>query len=347
MKIAILGDTHFGAREGKEIFHQHFQRFYDDVFFPTLVKEGITTVLQLGDLFDRRKYIDYYSLKRSKEYFFDKAKELNIQVHALLGNHDIALRNSLEINSPELLLKEYDNFHPITTPTELSFPGTKVLMVPWICSDNAKDCFKAINETDADVVCGHFEISGFAMYRGVESHDGIDPKTFERFDYTFSGHYHHRSSRGNIYYVGTPYEITAMDYADPRGFHIFDTEKKKIKFVENKHTIFEKVIFNDNTDPKEFDYSKLKNKFVKIVVESKNDFYKFDVLLDNVDLAQPYDVKIAEYVNDLIADELDESVDIEDTKSILEHYVQSCELSVDKDKLTKLMTGLYIEAINT
>ena len=45
MKLAIITDTHYGARKGSKLFHDYFEKFYDDVFFPTLDKEGIDTVI--------------------------------------------------------------------------------------------------------------------------------------------------------------------------------------------------------------------------------------------------------------------------------------------------------------
>ena len=41
MKIAIITDQHFGARKGSAVFHNYFLKFYNEVFFPTLEKEGI------------------------------------------------------------------------------------------------------------------------------------------------------------------------------------------------------------------------------------------------------------------------------------------------------------------
>ena len=71
MKLCILGDTHFGARGDSLDFHKYFQKFYDDVFFPYLKKNNVTTIIQMGDLFDRRKYINFNSLYLSRKYFFD------------------------------------------------------------------------------------------------------------------------------------------------------------------------------------------------------------------------------------------------------------------------------------
>ena len=47
MKVAIITDTHYGARKGSKYLHDYFEKFYDDVFFPTLEAEGIDTVLSL------------------------------------------------------------------------------------------------------------------------------------------------------------------------------------------------------------------------------------------------------------------------------------------------------------
>ena len=98
MKICILGDTHFGMRGDSLEFHRYYKKFYDETFFPYLIENKIDTVFQLGDLFDRRKFINFNSLYQSKEYFFDKLVQHNITMYALVGNHDIAYKNTLEVN---------------------------------------------------------------------------------------------------------------------------------------------------------------------------------------------------------------------------------------------------------
>ena len=90
MKVVILGDTHFGARGDSLEFHRYFQKFYSNVLFPYMIENKLDTIIQLGDLFDRRKFINFNSLYLSRKYFFDKLKENNINMNTLLGNHDIS-----------------------------------------------------------------------------------------------------------------------------------------------------------------------------------------------------------------------------------------------------------------
>ena len=111
MMLCILGDTHFGARGDSVDFLNFFEKFYENTFFPYLIENNIDTVFQLGDLFDRRKYINFNSLYLCRKYFFDKLRDNNIKMYTLLGNHDISYKNTLKVNSSELLLKEYKNVY--------------------------------------------------------------------------------------------------------------------------------------------------------------------------------------------------------------------------------------------
>ncbi|NCA22519.1 MAG: hypothetical protein EBS86_15460 [Crocinitomicaceae bacterium] len=99
MKVAIITDQHFGARNDSTLFLDFYEKFYRDTFFPTLIKEKIDTVLILGDTFDRRKYINFFSLKRAKQMFFDPLFQMGIQVHMLAGNHDTYFKNTNDVNS--------------------------------------------------------------------------------------------------------------------------------------------------------------------------------------------------------------------------------------------------------
>jgi DNA repair exonuclease SbcCD nuclease subunit len=343
MKIVLLTDTHYGARGDSVAFDLYFKQFYDNVFFPTIEERKITHIIHLGDCFDRRKYINFSSLQSCKEYFFDKARDLKIKIDMIVGNHDTFYKNTNEVNSPDLLLKEYNNITTYGSPTTISVDGREILMLPWICTDNYQESMKAIENTGANVCFGHLELEGYQMFKGQENHEGFDPKLFKHFDLVCSGHFHHRQAKGNITYLGNPYQMFWNDYDDPRGFHIFDTDTLELEFIENPYTIFEKVYY-DETKPA-LNPDNYANKLVKLVVVEKIDQYKYDAFVDKLYKANPLEVKIIEDMSEFEADALnDEDVDLSDTQTLLSQYVDALETDVDKVRLKTIMKTLYIEA---
>jgi DNA repair exonuclease SbcCD nuclease subunit len=349
MKVAIITDQHFGARNDSLHFIEFYEKFYRDTFFPRLLKEKIDTVLILGDTFDRRKYVNFYSLQRAKQMFFDKLSEHNINVHMLVGNHDTYYKNTNDVNSPDLLLEDYDNIKTISSPTTLNLGGQDILMMPWICAENYDESMRMIKESTAPICMGHFEIQGFQMYRGAPSHDGLDMSVFSKFDVVFSGHYHHKSKKGNIHYLGNPYELTWQDYDDDRGFHIFDTKSQKLTFVKNPNNIFKRISYDDKgVDTKtitEMDLTTYKGAYVKVLVVNKTNPYLFDLFVNNLHQIGPVDVTIAEDILELEDDDID--VDqTEDTTTILNKYVDNLATDLDKDKLKTLLREMYVDALN-
>ena len=347
MKVAIITDQHFGARNDSIAFLDFFEKFYDNTFFPCIDAAGISTVLILGDTFDRRKYVNFYALDRAKKMFFDKLAERNITVHMLAGNHDTYFKNTNEVNSPDLLLKEYNNIHVIDDPTTIDIDGTKICMMPWICPDNYQTSLDELKNTQADLCMGHFEIAGFAMYRGMESHEGLDKKLFEKFDMVFSGHYHHRSDDGHIYYLGNPYELTWQDYNDTRGFHLFNVSDRRLEFIANPYTMFVRIEYDDKEqEPIALDTLDLKETYVKLVVLNKTDYYKFDKFVQKLYSKGCHDIKIIEDLSEFEDGEIGEEINLEDTISVLTNYVDNIETDVDKEKIKTFMRTLYTEAVN-
>jgi len=247
MKIAVLGDTHFGARNDSLIFHSFFKKFYEEVFFPYLTENKINTFIQVGDLFDRRKYINFNTLELCREYFFSRLKELNLHMIVFPGNHDIFYKNTLKVNSLNLLLKEYEgrNVTVVQQPCDyyLGESGEyKVTLLPWICEDNNVETFEVIKNTNSHICLGHLELSGYEMYKGAVHTDGMEASLFKKFEMVLSGHYHHRSSKGNVHYLGVPYEMTWSDYNDTKGFHILDLKNRHLTFIQNPYRIFHKLV---------------------------------------------------------------------------------------------------------
>jgi len=347
VKIAILGDTHFGMRGDSIAFHNYYRDFYLNTFFPYLLQNGITTIFQLGDLFDRRKYISFQSLALCRRYFFDQLVKYNIQCHTLLGNHDIFFKNTLEVNSPDLLLREYKD-HLILYDEPTQWMGIDI--IPWICKDNEGESFDHIKRSSNQICFGHFELAGYKMDQMSVSHEGMSAEILQKYDLVLSGHYHHKSSDGRIVYVGTPGEITWLDYDDERGFHIFDIETRELTFIKNPNRMFYKIKYNDDelyyNDIVNTDYSYLSGKYLKIVVEKRNNSFLFDTLIDSVTKFSPLEVSVVEDFSE-ITDNVDVEIDqAEDTMTILNKYVDGLSLPVESDKIKNVLRDVYDEALS-
>ena len=348
MKIALLGDTHFGVRNDARHFHEYYEKFYSEVFFPYLEEHGIDTIIQLGDLFDRRKYINFLSLAESRRYFFDECKKRNIRLHALIGNHDIFWRNSLEINSPDLLLRDYDNITLWAKHGTLELDGAVFDMIPWMCNENENEIREFVSKSTSPYCVGHFELVGYYMQRGQVSHEGYEDVFLKNYDQVYSGHYHSRSASvdGKIAYLGTPYELFWSDYKDQKGFGVFDTQSNVFKFVTNQNRMFYKLTYDDTKELDE-DFSNLKNKYIKIVVVQKTNPQKFDTFMDDIYKMNPIDVTIVEDVNEMVNNEEDVVDQAQDTLTILSNYIDQQTIQVEPQKLKTVMRELYLEALSS
>ena len=352
MKIAILGDTHFGLRNDSAVFNELARKFYTDVFFPYLDANGISNVIQLGDLFDRRKYVNFNTLATAKEYFFNELDKRLITLYALLGNHDIFYRNTLKVNSPSLVLSEYSRVCLIDKPSTIVFGGIPVDLIPWICEENEKETGVFVANSKNDILFGHLELAGFEMDRGNFCHEGMDVGMFAKYDQVVSGHFHHRSERGNILYTGVPFQMTWADWNDPKGFHVFDTETRNLEFIQNPHEIYTKIFYNDDNlyfdEVQNGDYSAYTGKYVKVVVEKKSNSFLFETLIEALAKANPHDITIVEDFTDisLIDANGDGVIDqADDTISIIDKVVEGMEFDLQKPRLKSIMREIYNEAL--
>jgi len=345
MTVALITDQHLDGRKGSVAFWEYFQKFYDDIFFPTLEKHNIKTIIDLGDTFDNRKGIDFNVWNRVRRNYFERLEDMGIYVHMILGNHCVYYKNTNEINSPELLLKDFGNIEIYSRPETVMIEDTKILMLPWINSQNYDETMTWINDTNAEIVMGHLELNGFEVTPGMKHEGGMDGSVFSKFKQVFSGHYHHKSSRGNITYLGNPYQMFWNDYKDERGFHLYETKTNKLKRVKNPYEIFQKIYYNDATGSHlSFNTNDCRNTFVKVIVENKKDYLLFEKFVDSIFASQPHDVKIIETLVNDTTDVVEENLEIKDTLSLLNEYIDEVELSVNKDKLKNIMKTLYIES---
>ena len=349
MKIALLNDTHFGARGDSQLFFDYFIKFFDEVFFPYLKENNINTVVHAGDFMDRRKYVNYNILNQVRKRFIAQLKEEEIDFHCIIGNHDVYYRNTNEVNSLRELF--FDDFTLYEEPTVVNFDGLDLALLPWINKTNYDKSIEFIKTASAPILIGHLELNGYQVLHGIQYQggNGMDPNLFNRYEQVYSGHFHCRQEKDNIYYLGTQYQITFADLNDTKGFHVLDTDTRELEFIENPFKMFHTLSYNDKEGPIDIDsldVSHLKDTYVKVFVECKKHPYSFDQYMDKL-----YEVGVSKItvVEDMTEDEMtdEESVDLaQDTVTLINNEIDSMEEVEDKDKMKRLIKDLYMESLS-
>lgn len=317
-----------------------------------LRQEGVKDVIHLGDLFDRRKYLNFVTASKCRQDFLDPLNELG-KIHIIAGNHDEFYTDSHEVNSlREIVMGRYDNISIYTTPTDINIGGLDILLLPWITQSNYERSIDALRDTKSEIIMGHLDLVGFEERKGSFSTHGMEAKTFEKFDTVFSGHFHHQSIVGNIHYLGAFTEHSWADYNDPRGFHILDTETRQTEFYDNPYTMFQMISYDDAKDKdiistiKTMDFTHTKNTYVKIVCSSKTNPYAFDTMFDKLYKAGPINISVVEDISTFADNEETTEIDqAEETSIILGKYIDGLTLDVDRDRMKAIMHSIYTEAL--
>ena len=348
MKIALLNDTHFGARNDNPAFVKYFNRFYDEIFFPYIIQNDIKTLIHLGDVVDRRKFINFNTAHNFQENFWKRLWDLKIDTHIILGNHDTYYKNTNKVNFTHLI-KTFDGENEpwiYDKPATVNFDGLDILLLPWICPETEEESIYEIDNSHAEVAMGHLEIKGFEMHKGHFQEVGLEMDQFKRFDKVLSGHYHRKSDNGTIYYLGTQYEITWSDYQCPKGFHIFDTDTRELTRISNPLTMFEKIIYNDTKQSyTNMDISKYKDKHLKVIVEEKTDTNQFGEFIDRLhNEINTHEVNVIEDSYNINATADVNIIDQgEDTLTFLHNYINSLDTELDKARINSIMKDFYQE----
>lgn len=345
-KVAIISDTHFGIRNDSTIFIDNTKKFLDNIFFPKIKELGIEYIIHSGDLVDRRKFINFNTSKRMREDFLLPIKNMGLKLDVIIGNHDIYYKNINEVNAlSELIEDRFDNVNLYYNSCDVNVLGTNILYVPWILDQNKKQSLESINNTESQICIGHLEIAGFSMYRGSPESDGMSSDVFNKFDMVITGHFHHRSSKNNIHYVGSHSEFFWSDWNDPRGFHILDLNKRELEFIPNTYTIYEKFYYN-NTDIKSLKQEFFKNKILKIIIKNKESEFEFDKFIEKVESFSPIDYQIIDDIVDIEENQQD-NIEIESTIDICKKYIENIDSkNVDKKELENKLIEIYNEAVD-
>ena len=351
MKIALLNDTHAGIRNSSEVFMDYQEKFYRDVFFPYLEQHGIKKILHLGDYYDNRKFINFKALEHNRKIFLEKLRELRIHMDIIPGNHDVYYKNTNNLNALKELLGHYmSEVRIIEKPMVVDYDGLDFALVPWINHENEEESLRFLSKCKATHVGAHLELSGFEMQAGIPCTDGMPIEAFSRFETVLTGHFHTKSSSGNIHYLGSQMEFFCSDAHDPKYFHVFDTDTRELTPVLNPVRLFERVYYDDTVDKAEFKYSvgklpDVEDKFVKIIVVNKSDPKLFEKFVDRISNKRIHELKIAENFEEFVGSSVEDGkVSLESTEDLLYSYVDAVDTHLDKDRIKNMVHTLMVEA---
>ena len=205
-KAAVFADIHYGCKGNSRFFNTDCDRFID-WFTAESRKRGCETCIFLGDWNHSRGSIDVRTLNHSARGMKALAEAFE-SVYAIQGNHDLYFRERRDVDSiPHA--RWLDNVHVIDSITEKGGCG----LVPWLVDDE----WKRVRRADkARYVFGHFELPHFQMNKKVAmpDHGQLNEGDFADSEWVFSGHFHARQNRGNVWYVGSPFGHSYADAGD-------------------------------------------------------------------------------------------------------------------------------------
>jgi UDP-2,3-diacylglucosamine pyrophosphatase LpxH len=275
-KIFILGDLHLGIKNNSIEWSDIQSSYLINDFLNDIDSQGFNPdtdiLVQVGDWNHVRESTNVRIYKLSLQIAEAFTKKFKRGVHVILGNHDVYYKDRTDTHSLEGFNKIYSNFHIYDKPSELLIGSHKILMLPWI--ENLVDLKNKLSQYKSnDFVFCHADVKGFSLNSFTKLEHGLEQKDIIPFKRIYSGHIHIRQEKGNVLYVGTPYEMDRGDFGNQKGYYILDVSGPTIKetFIPNKTSPQHlKINIIDLLNKNYLEISKLfKNNFIDILIESE------------------------------------------------------------------------------
>jgi DNA repair exonuclease SbcCD nuclease subunit len=213
-KAAVFGDIHFGLKSNSLQHNQDCSNFVD-WFIQKAKQENCETCFFLGDWNHHRASINIQTLQFGLQAL-EKLNKAFDKVYFIPGNHDLYYRDRREIHSVEWA-KHLPNIEIVND----FFDEGNVVIAPWLVQDD----HKKLQKMSGKYLFGHFELPKFFMNAMVEmpDHGEINETHMTGFDKVFTGHFHKRQSRKNIWYIGNAFPHNYADAGDDaRGMMILE-----------------------------------------------------------------------------------------------------------------------------
>lgn len=231
MKYLIFTDPHFGKNDD---FFLNYQLAFNKSLINVIQKEKVNEIIILGDVFDKRKILDIKVMNEVIDSFSKLFSSVE-HTYIITGNHDCFFKTTNDYTS----LKIFENINNVTLIKNNSLFKDNILFVPWINENNSEQLISDIKKynTKENILVGHFELDGFIMDSGsVSNVTQMYETDYNNYKMVLSGHCHSKQTRGNVQYLGSPYQLTHGEYGD-HGIYILNDE---LQFIQNKKTLFTK-----------------------------------------------------------------------------------------------------------
>lgn len=282
MKIALVGDLHFGVKNSDKYFRDSQFAFLKSAV-RYCVDSEINDMFIMGDLFDTRHSLNVLTMNEVVDFFYREIPRC-LKIWIILGNHDLYYKNTVKVNSL-VALKESPSVVIVDKPIKFD---DDTLLVPWV-TDYEEFRNEVEGKFDCKRIFGHFDVIGAKMDNFNVSMNGFDKRElFEHWRYVYSGHYHKHSETevgdNKLIYVGTPYQLNRSEIEE-KGFYILDTEMETTSFVKNDHCIeYRKLRYPEMPeDPETF----VKGHIIDVDISWEDSKY-MNKVNDYIDLLESY-----------------------------------------------------------
>lgn len=339
-KGALFTDIHWGKKNNSEEHNQDCQNFIDWFCQQVKADPEIDHIWFLGDWHEHRAAINAFTLQRS----FRGAKTLNelgLPVYFLIGNHDLAFRNTRTTYTTEIF-EPLENFILLNETKVIKEIHGEVLAIPYLREDEYPTL---IEHSNVPVAMGHLELKGFRVSgsSNIMEHGPEAGTFFKKQKRVFSGHFHQRQTQGNVHFIGN---VMPMDFSDAndtkRGMATYDFVSDKLTYIDWKDCPqYLKLSLSDVLeDPKTH---MVKNARVKVDVDTEITFEESNVIrerlqkrynLREITLDESYsiDVKLSE------DEEAIEDLKLETTNEVIEELLRRIK---DNSVDTELLLSIY------
>jgi DNA repair exonuclease SbcCD nuclease subunit len=331
-KIGCFSDIHLGLYQDNIEWHEIAIKFAKWAAQKYKEKE-IEDIIIPGDIFHNRSYISVETLAASKQ-FFEIFKDFNIYVST--GNHDCFKKDNSDVNSISIF-NNWHNIHVVDEKPILleTVNSKKISLVPWGATLN--------QVPKSDIMFGHFEISSFYMNSYKLCEHGISYKDlFTKASMILSGHFHKRDHRtydkGQIVYLGSPYQQNFGDSKDDRGIYILDTDNNTFQFIENDISPkYLKITFGETLKEEV-----VQNNFISLVVDNNQDEENIIKYKAQIFELKPRNIKLQYNEDESKENSFDENQKFEncDLITTIEEYVKTLD-DENKDEIFQRIKDLY------